>query len=496
MRIGLAGRAFDVATPLGQDMAGMLDAISTRGAQPFLFTASGQAAAAVDCLHYADLDVLFYRPDDLLIFHYAGEDLAGLAAMRRGDRRTWVRYHGLAPAGAVINRVGGEARQRKAAHEGLVELADLPIEAYLATNLEAREELVRAGVEAWRIHHLPAFTYAERLLALPDDGGVRTSLAAAPINLLAVGGAHPDVSLEMLVDALARASDGASPVGAGVSLHVVGGTPPELSDYAAELAGRIDKRGLAARVTFHEAVGPQTLATFYRGCDALVLAAAEGPPQRAMVEAMAFGLPVITRPRASATEIWGDEGLFADDVRSLAAQVVRLSRDDIFRVRAGRRCREIYEARFARLKLAQSLQLLLDRPRPATPAACRVAHLDWFGLPDPERLVRAAVEAGHEFDLDGRDRRLDLVDWIFRDGWLRSDDLASYVAGDAFQRYVRTLELPVGPDNLTPHMRLTWKFHRPANSRFDLAVPTKATAFRRWYHEEGHVLFAFETARP
>ncbi len=157
-------------------------------------------------------------------------------------------------------------------------------------------------------------------------------------DLVYVGRMVSNKGLDRIVDALAVLRD----EGLDLSALLIGKGP-----LLADVRRRVERRGLAGRVTFTEWIAsPAELAEVYRTSRALVCASTcEGGP-RVTVEAMACGTPVVSTPVGMMKELLvdGENGCTAGfDVMGLADALRRLLADEAARAGMGARARAAAE---------------------------------------------------------------------------------------------------------------------------------------------------------
>jgi glycosyltransferase involved in cell wall biosynthesis len=138
-------------------------------------------------------------------------------------------------------------------------------------------------------------------------------------------------------------------------LSLAGGGPQR--DAMAELAEQLD---IAERVTFEARIPSTDMPAHYRRLDALVLPSRTRRNWmeqfgRALVEAMASGVPVIGSDSGAIPGVIGDGGLVfpEDDVEALRAQLVRLQDDLALRREIGERGRARVLAHFTQAQVAR-----------------------------------------------------------------------------------------------------------------------------------------------
>jgi glycosyltransferase involved in cell wall biosynthesis len=139
---------------------------------------------------------------------------------------------------------------------------------------------------------------SSRLQAMPDDAARRERLGLRPDYLVTVAGLHRRKGLDVLIDALSRVDD--------IALVVVGAAPAD-AEGIAELAS---ERGLdAGRITVLDPLDDDDLAAVLQGATAFLQASRAEGFGLALVEAMAFGLPVIHSDAPALVEVAADAGI-------------------------------------------------------------------------------------------------------------------------------------------------------------------------------------------
>ena len=155
-----------------------------------------------------------------------------------------------------------------------------------------------------------------------------------PFTVAYVGRLVPEKGVNLLIDAVGSLE-------APCRLVLIGGGPS-----CASLEARARERGLEGRVQFAGAMSPMELAECLRHTDALALPSLSTPTWkeqfgRALVEAMACGLPVVGSDSGAIPEVVGDAGLIfpEGDVSALTECLRRLAASPELRVELGERGR-------------------------------------------------------------------------------------------------------------------------------------------------------------
>lgn len=214
----------------------------------------------------------------------------------------------------------------------------------------ARAAVCSMGVRPDRVHVLLNGTDAPKVDPAPRGEGV--------LRALFVGACVPRKGLEFLIRAMALLGE------CRVELHVVGDLEAD-QRHARELAHLTRTLHLQERVTFHGWVPRDALWDHFARADLFVLPSLWEGYGVVLLEAMSFGLPVVTTRVGGISEVVeeGRNALLAParDVAALAELIARVCRDHELRAALAEGSR----SRRARLRTVAALQsefaLLADR---------------------------------------------------------------------------------------------------------------------------------------
>ncbi len=157
---------------------------------------------------------------------------------------------------------------------------------------------------------------------MPENGRAARAPDARPYFLY-VGTLQPRKNLERVVAAFARLA--ALPELDGVQL-VLAGRRGWLYD---SLFAQVDGLGLAGRICFPGYVAEDDLPSLYAGALAFVFPSLYEGFGLPVLEAQAYGVPILTANNSSLPEVAGDAALLVDphDVDAIAAAMLRLATD-------------------------------------------------------------------------------------------------------------------------------------------------------------------------
>jgi len=272
-------------------------------------------------------------PGDVLVYQFATPSaLAGWLAER--PETLVVNYHNVTPPEFFAPWDNLLARRHAAARAELARLAERAALGVAVSELN-RRDLLEAGFGATRV--IPPIVDRAVLEAATDSRPAGQAPPPAGVRWLAVGRLAPNKALEEVVAALLLHRARHDPA---ATLSVVG--RPALEVYAAALRAYVAELGLSGAVRFEGRVGPGALAGAYRSADVLVTASEHEGFCLPVVEAMAYGLPVVARRRGAVPEVLGDAGVLVDEAgpTALSEAAAALAGDAPLRstlVDAGRR---------------------------------------------------------------------------------------------------------------------------------------------------------------
>jgi hypothetical protein len=361
------------------------------------------------------------------------------------------------------------------------------------------EELARFGVPPHRSIVVPPFHVTADLLGRPDDSSLVARISSYANNILAVGRLVPNKGFDLMLRCFAELIR-QRPYNA--HLHVVGIQDPRLNAYINKLHEILKTKGIGYNVTFHGNVTPGALATLYRYCDVFWTTSQHEGFCVPAVEAMAFARPILSSRMGALPDTCGSAALYAHSAIEFTEILGAMLLDDECRTQLGkeghRRYLQTFDTHHIAKRFTEALSKMEVSGLERVVASSLSTSGDWFGLPGGDRLIRLALQVCNPLPsdaLDGRDRRMDFLDWILREGWRRSDQVAQYLRSEEFLLYANQIEIPRAAAHFTPIMRLVWQFSRFAQSSFDLRFPEQVQSFANWYAREWTDLSALENSQ-
>jgi glycosyltransferase involved in cell wall biosynthesis len=212
----------------------------------------------------------------------------------------------------------------------------------LADSDAGREEILEAygevGLTSDRVAVLPYLP--ARYLTAVDERDRDAALARhglEPGYLFYPAQFWPHKNHARVVEALARIRD------RGARLVLAGGARSPIAEQTlADVRTAVERLGLGERVRFLGYVADGDMSALYAGAVALVMPTYNGPTNIPVLEAWAFGVPVVTSRLPGNTEQAGDAALLADpgSVEEIAAALERVLSDENLRRTLAERGRE------------------------------------------------------------------------------------------------------------------------------------------------------------
>jgi len=199
-----------------------------------------------------------------------------------------------------------------------------------------------------------------------NGNGVRPALDSSRLRILFLSRIDPKKGIDILIDALSRlARDGRE-----FDLTLAGSGEPK---YEERVHAMIDAAGLSARTTFAGFVEGAAKSTLFKSADIFVLPSHHENFGIAVVEAMAFGLPIIISNKVNIhIEIEkAQAGLVVSPTAAELCGAIRTLADDPgLRLEMGRKARQLVAAEFSAAATArETLKIyrdIIDESREST----------------------------------------------------------------------------------------------------------------------------------
>ena len=231
----------------------------------------------------------------------------------------------------------------------LPKLIGLPNASAMTDSEFNKSELVELGMPASRISVVPPFHQVEELLKFSRSNEEESN------DILVVGRIAPNKGLGLLLEAFADVAERVQS-----NLHIVGRSDPRLLSYRRELDAIIDQRRIANRVIFHGSVSQDVLATLYSRCALFWTCSQHEGFCVPVVEAMAFGKPIVATALTALPETCGEGAILANTREDMVAAVLGLLNDERKRCTLGELARRRYEAMYSPQRIGDRFSAALN----------------------------------------------------------------------------------------------------------------------------------------
>lgn len=366
-RPGAARRRAAVITPffadrdaVGNDVFHSTLMLRELGWEARVFAVSGTSAR--ETAHPLSGLAAFLRdPGDLAYYHFSTgrrDVLDAVAALRC---RRLLKFHNITPPELFSAWDDEIAEANRIGREEMALVAGMGWEQVLAASEYNLRDLGASLPQGTRTCAIAPFHEADRLLALvprrPPRSGQPRFLA---VGRIVQSKGHPFLLRVMryLVHEL----------GVRAHLDIVGKTDHRLLAYARMLELMVREFGLDSLVRFHGELDDAGLAARYAEATAFVCTSEHEGFCVPLVEAMAFGVPVVALSTSAIPETVGDAGIVwkERDPRRFALTLERLANDDSLRDWLGELGRARFAARFTNEAIRGRLAAVISGPGGAT----------------------------------------------------------------------------------------------------------------------------------
>lgn len=310
---------------VSNDVVGMYKALASRGVDVCVFPSDYASSLGMKMIHPGDVKNFLVDPRDIYIYHFCGYWAAGEELLEALDCRKIIKYHNVTPPEffAGINadyektcKLGREAISR------IAEVADI----VWADSAYNADEFIAAGFEAKKTEVIPPFHHTAELLGTRPDEEWLDRLQDGKRNILVVGRLAPNKNHRLLIEAFAVLIKQIP----GARLVIAGGQDDRLQSYNDRIDRLIDSLGLGESVIRTGKIAAEGLAAAYRSASVFAITSLHEGFCVPLVEAMAFGLPVVALPTCAVPETLGNAGMLvteatAEAVSNALAEALQVS---------------------------------------------------------------------------------------------------------------------------------------------------------------------------
>ena len=345
MKIALLAPSLSAFDAVGTDVLEMAATLRAAGHDVRLY--ADNAHGITEAVHAPGGFPTWLGPRDAVIYHYSIGWPRIEAMLATTHARRVLRYHNVTPPEFFHGYSRDHVRTCAAGRASLPQLATLGFDLALACSRYNLDELVAHGLPAGRGRVLAPFHQVERLLDLPGDTDLLDRYNDGRRNILMLGRVAPNKGHLALIDAFAcyrREYDREA------RLLIVGKQDKRLAAYTRRLFAHVAALDVASQVHFLDNVDDARLKSCWLSADALLMLSEHEGFCVPLVEAMAFGVPIVARATSAIPDTLGDAGLLwhETDPRYYAASLARLFRDEALTDHLRRAGRERFRREFRR----------------------------------------------------------------------------------------------------------------------------------------------------
>ncbi len=294
---------FALGDAISHEALALQDICREAGFESDIFAPADRIAADAHT-HCRPLAQYQAQPHDTVIFHYSITSPATAAFLSSPARKIAI-YHNITPPEFFVPFDAGVARQLTEARQELKTILS-HADAVWADSAFNAAELSELGISNPKVFPL---LFRPDTQALPPDPAILAKFTAPMKNILFVGRIAPNKCIEELITAFAWFHKNIEPQ----SRLLIVGSDRSAPTYYAMLKMYAAELGLDT-VFFERFASPAGLSAYYQVADLFATTSRHEGYCLPLVEAMAKGVPVISRKIGGTPEAMGDAGILYEDL--------------------------------------------------------------------------------------------------------------------------------------------------------------------------------------
>lgn len=363
-RIALYTSHLQQGDAIGHDTLEMQAVLRAAGHEVRIFTPRAEPSLAAESPRR--LAGFLAAPEDILLFHYAVADADALKFFQELQCRKVMKYHNVTPPEYFEPWHGGYADLCRRGRSMLREFVTCQPHLLIGDSEYNVKDLREAGASEDRCAVVPPFHAIEGLREREADLNLLQRFAPDAFgrtrNLLMVGRIVPNKGYEHLLRAFAVYCERYDP--ANTRLIFAGKTEDPLALYTAHLRRLCEDLGLelGRNVVFTDRISAAGLKSLFLTADLFTVLSEHEGFCVPVVEALAFGIPVVALDRGAVGETLGDAGLLweENDPALFASSWQRVLGDADLAWELGQRGQARYQERFHNDRIAGELLRALE----------------------------------------------------------------------------------------------------------------------------------------
>ncbi|WP_167884597.1 glycosyltransferase family 4 protein [Cupriavidus oxalaticus] len=296
----------------------MVRALATRGCDVRVFPNEHALELGLPIINVEEVSGFLSEKKDLFIYHFCAAWPPGEALLKELTCTRIVKYHNITPA-RFFDGINAEYVEHCQAARATIPAIASELDALWGDSSYNVEEFLGHGVNADCCAVIPPFHHVEELFAEPDDPAWASLLSDGKRNIVVVGRLAPNKGHPLLLKAFAELRKKHD----DVRLVIIGSKDSRLRAYHEALDSLVTSLGLEGAVRMAGKVSGRVLATVYRHADLFAITSEHEGFCVPLIEAMAFGVPVVALGTSAVPETMGDAGwlVTSDDAKDFAARM-------------------------------------------------------------------------------------------------------------------------------------------------------------------------------
>lgn len=326
---------------VSNDVVGMYRALSRRGVDVRVFPFDHAKQLEMKIIFPNDVEEFLADPKDIFIYHFSGAWPPGEALLKSLKCIKVVKYHNVTPPQFFS---GINMEYQEICLQGRERIPFIASSSFLwgdsAYNVS---EFIGAGFDEKATSIIPPFHHISELLAVAPDKKWMNLLQDGRRNIIVVGRLVPNKNHPFLIQAFDRLRRTVP----NARLVIVGGRDERLRAYTDEVDGLIASFNLENVVLQTDKVSSAALAAIYRSAHLFAISSLHEGFCVPLVEAMAFGVPIVALATSAIPETLGDAGwLVAESTPEALARSMIEALQDQNRSRLAKRAGLVRYRRF------------------------------------------------------------------------------------------------------------------------------------------------------
>lgn len=311
MKIFILARSLTYADAVSNDVLGLAEMFKKKGFEVEIICEKYHRrlrSLKIKKLH--SLDSLQVEPSDVIVYHLTSGWPEGLALLKKLKCQKILRYHNITPPHFYEGISNAHTNRCQKGYEDLGSYAKINFAAIIGNSQYTLQGLREKDFDGGRMGVIPPLHQVESLMMISRDERLYKKLNDGSINILSVGRIAPNKGHLALVKAFANYYHHYNP---RARLILVGKRNWKLRKYTKMIRRMICEHGIKQAVDWVNNGSTEKLKSCYEAADLWVSFSEHEGFCVPVVEAMAFGVPVLVENKTALSETVGDAGYVLTD---------------------------------------------------------------------------------------------------------------------------------------------------------------------------------------